>query len=249
MQKIRNIDSRLVTSRSFNILSGAFLLVLLLSSCTKNFDLINTDPNDPPFTNPNYLFTEAVLKGSGTFNTGIHTEIWSMMDWTMMVANLEGNMVPGRPYQYGGAWNDELWNEWYTQALAPTNEVMRLTETDPFAINKHSIARIWRVYLFHRITDLWGDVPYSEALKGISSDGTSTLNPVYDTQEAIYTDLLAELKEAVEAFDSEADEFGAADPFYNGDLDSWAKFANSLRLRLVHQNLRKRPHLSYDTSN
>lgn len=156
-----------------------YLVMLLVSislfACGDRFEEINTNPNQPSQTNPDFLWTEAVVVGAGQYSTGVHTEIWTLMEWMMMMGDLGGYPVGGNPYAYGGDWNDEIWIEWYTRLLAPTNEIIRLTESDPFLINKHSIARIWRVYAFHRITDLWGDVPYSEALQG-ASEGDNARN-------------------------------------------------------------------------
>ena len=75
----------------------------------------------------------------------------------MMMADSSGIAANSSAYAYSSNWNDELWIEWYTRGLAPCNEIIRLTENDPFLVNKKAIARIWRAYLFHRITGLiWG---------------------------------------------------------------------------------------------
>lgn len=210
-----------------------FAIALGLHSCGDRFEEINVNPNQPTTTNPDFLWTEAVAVGAGQFSTGVHTEIWTLMEWTMMMGDLNGYPVGGNPYAYSGDWNDELWVEWYSRLLAPTNEIIRLTESDLFLVNKHSIARIWRAWAFHRITDLWGDVPYTEALRGAAAGDNAVLTPSYDAQSAIYTDLLNELKEAAQALDPSKASFGGADPIYAGDVELWRKFANTLRLRLA----------------
>jgi len=209
------------------------LSAVVLVSCGDRFEEINTNPNQPNVTNPDFLWTEAVVVGSGQFATGVHTEIWTLMEWTMMMGDLNGYPVGGDPYAYSGDWNDELWIEWYSRLLGPVNEIIRLTQNDPFLVNKYAIARIWRVWAFHRITDLWGDVPYSEALQGANPGDQAILTPAYDAQSAIYLDLLNELKEAEAAINLDNPGFGSADPIYSGDLDLWRKFANTLRLRLA----------------
>jgi hypothetical protein len=78
-----------------------------------------------------------------------------------------------------------------------------------------------------RLTDFFGDVPYSEAFQGNNT-------PAYDPQEQIYRDLFTELSEAVQQFDaSKQDRFGAADVLFQDDLTRWKRFANSLRLRIA----------------
>lgn len=91
----------------------------------------------------------------------------------------------------------------------------------------YQLARIMRVYVMSRLTDLYGDIPYSEA-------GRPSLYsyPKYDTQESIYADMLKELDEAQAALGSGEAPMRNQDLYYSGDLSKWKKFANSLMLRL-----------------
>jgi hypothetical protein len=92
------------------------------------------------------------------------------------------------------------------------------------------MARILKVVVFQRMTDLYGDVPYLQAGKGYLE---SILLPEYDTQELIYNDMLKELEEAINAFDATSQETISGDIIYNGDLDLWKKGAYSLMLRIA----------------
>lgn len=91
--------------------------------------------------------------------------------------------------------------------------------------NQIAIARILKAYRFSVLTDRYGDMPYFDALTG-------NTQPVFDTQESIYTDLFKELGEAVEQFD-ETGETVKGDILLNSDIDRWKKFANSWRLILA----------------
>ncbi|HEY0042737.1 MAG TPA: SusD/RagB family nutrient-binding outer membrane lipoprotein, partial [Flavisolibacter sp.] len=93
--------------------------------------------------------------------------------------------------------------------------------------NQIATARILKAYTFWTITDRWGDIPYFEALKGAAN-----LSPKYDTQEAIYKDLLKELKEANAQFQPNAAKV-LGDIIYSGDIAKWKKFANSLRMLIA----------------
>jgi hypothetical protein len=93
--------------------------------------------------------------------------------------------------------------------------------------NQIATARIMKAYLYWTITDRWGDMPYFEALKG-----SANLSPKYDTQEAIYKDLLKELKEAIRPFQSAGTKV-QGDIIYGGDVTKWQKFANSLRMLIA----------------
>lgn len=94
-------------------------------------------------------------------------------------------------------------------------------------------AQIMQAWEFGVITDLFGDVPYSGALRGDSIGlGPVRIQPQYDPQQAIYTDLFARLAEATAALDAPlAVNLGAADRLYGGDRAAWQRFSNSLRAR------------------
>src|SRR6185436_20102761 len=139
-----------------------------------------------------------------------------------------GGVPAGKEYELNSG-KDNLWNELYSQALMNAREVVQLTSSDPSLVNKTAIARIWQVYLFQQATDLWGSIPYSDALAGISGLNYS---PAYDKQEKIYGDLLDELKNAAALLDQNKSTFaGNTDPIYSGNVTKWRAFANSLRLR------------------
>jgi SusD/RagB-like outer membrane lipoprotein len=89
--------------------------------------------------------------------------------------------------------------------------------------NQIAIARILKAWWYWRVTDAWGNVPYSKALQ------FNGIIP-YDDQQAIYTDLLKELKEAIAQFDGGSAFQG--DILLDGDISRWKKFANSLRVIL-----------------
>lgn len=88
--------------------------------------------------------------------------------------------------------------------------------------------RTWRTWIFQNVTDLWGDVPYSEALQGDAGN----LTPTYDSQEAIYMDMLSQLETSNTLLASGSGNIGG-DLIYNGSAAQWRKFTNSLRLRLL----------------
>ena len=90
--------------------------------------------------------------------------------------------------------------------------------------NQIAIARILKAFYFWQITDTWGDIPYTQALKGKG-------DIAYDTQDIIYKDLLKELKEAASQFDAGLTVQG--DILYSGNTAKWKKFANSIRLLIA----------------
>lgn len=98
--------------------------------------------------------------------------------------------------------------------------------------NMTQLARILKAYIYSQITDRWGDVPYSQALKGAST-------PAFDKQADIYPAMIQELTQAAAAFNTSSAITG--DIIYGGSTAKWRKFANSLRMRLALQLTKKFP--------
>ncbi len=134
----------------------------------------------------------------------------------------------------GGAFNIDpqidMWTWLYTNYARNLSAIMRLTQDDPELVNKYAIARIMKVWAFARATNIYGDIPYFETALPLDQ---VVYTPQYDTQESIYNDFFTELKESVTLLDPSKESYGAADLLFSGDVTMWAKFANSLRLRLA----------------
>jgi hypothetical protein len=110
------------------------------------------------------------------------------------------------------------------------NRLIRIEKSlpGPENVNKRAACEILRILAFHRQTDLMGDMPYSEAMKGL--DG---LSPKYDTQKSIYTAMLTELETALKSMDAtKPNVFNNADLYFKGDVAKWKKFGYTLMLRL-----------------
>jgi hypothetical protein len=129
-------------------------------------------------------------------------------------------------YSFNGTEAD--FNAYYTVRL---NLLKQLEDAiqDPALSNERAMVRILRAYTYHQLTDIAGDIPYFDAVKG---DEEGILAPKYDTQRDIYLDLFKELDEAATALDPANSNFGSADLFYQGDVTKWKKFAYTLMLRL-----------------
>jgi Starch-binding associating with outer membrane len=99
--------------------------------------------------------------------------------------------------------------------------------------NQNQVAKILQQYVYFQLTNRWGDLPYSQALKGITVNA-----PAYDTQEAIYKGMLSALTTAATSFDGSAI---TGDIMFNGDVAAWKRVANSLRLMMSIQLSKKYP--------
>lgn len=204
----------------------SFVLVILISSCTEDFSTINTDPNDPTDVPAVNILVNAC-------NWGINREVGSgwmthtyLGPWSQIMAKIQ-YIDEGR-YTFRPNNIDSFWDYTYQGELKDLQIVIEKAQDKGFK-DLEAAARIMKVYFFHRITDLWGDVPYTEALKGDAGE----LTPKYDTQQSIYAALISELSAAESILaTADADQLRKGDVIYDGDVYGWRRFANSLLLRI-----------------
>jgi hypothetical protein len=127
-------------------------------------------------------------------------------------------------------WGSEsgLWNTYY--GILPEIDLILLSARAEESKNTsyEGMALVMRSYVYANLTDNWGDVPFSEAVKAINDNFT----PIYDTQEAIYNGILTDLRTA-EVLLEQGQTILGGDILYGGNTDNWVKFANSLRLRYL----------------
>jgi hypothetical protein len=129
-----------------------------------------------------------------------------------------------------------IWNNVYGNMRNVQNMIDLASSNSPVQQNYLGVALILKSWLFSLATDSYGDIPYSEAIKAKTS---GVYLPKYDTQEAIYNGLLADLKKANEILGT-SNETIAGDILYNGSVIKWRRLANSLRLRLLMRLSKKR---------
>jgi hypothetical protein len=222
--------------------------LLLGSGCTKNFVSINTNPNAVPASVENYasLFTNAELVTSGNSDANAY-EDWrgNLIYASCMIQHLSSTTGywEGDKYFYNAGYLSAYWDQDFgpqasgsnnqnTNSAPVTNlvDIVYNTKNDPTQVNLYNIARIFKVYLFQRLTDMYGDIPYSQAGLGYISGITE---PVYDKQQAIYSDMLNQLDSAAAALTTTAATPGASDLIYGGNVAQWQKFAYSEMVRLA----------------
>lgn len=214
------------------------VLLLISTGCEKfsDFGNLNTDPTRSSSTDPANQLLFAQLWFSG--DLGIQERTNSMMLMPMM------QQFAGAYYaREGGMYIKNTERLYRIFANSYPNDVVNIVDAVerttgvPEKVNLNAIARIMKVYTFARITDLYGDIPYSQAGKGFYNQITK---PKYDTQEEIYNDFFKELKEASAQLDASKDKV-PDEVFYNGDIMKWKKFANSLRIRLAMRLVKVNP--------
>lgn len=208
----------------------------IISSCDKNFEQINIDPTklSPANMNYNYLFTNAQLITSGN-SDGNAYEDWrnNLIYAGCMIQHLSSltGYWAGDKYTYNSGYNSAYWDANFNNSIKNIVDVIENVKDKPEFANFYNIARIFKVFQFQRMTDMYGDIPYTQAGLGYKEGITS---PVYDKQADIYDNMLNELKDAATALDASApNTIGSGDLVYGGDVSKWKKFAYSEMVRIA----------------
>lgn len=198
------------------------------SSCNKDFQEINTNPNTSPSVQPASLLAPAITKSVGFVMNRSQRITNELMQVTVNMGDGEGRIFRYDIRQTEAVY---LWNNLYVQ-LRNFRDIYEFGEefNQPEYM---AIAQICEAWLFSILTDTYGDIPYSEALGG---KDINHFTPAFDKQEDIYPDLFEKLEEANELLRALGHDFRISedvDPVFKGDLNRWRKFGNSLYLRLA----------------
>ena len=212
-----------------HIIYISFLVSMLGAGCTKNFNVINTDPTQLSGNNfdPNYLFTTGEL---GCANVTEY-QVYSLSCATQILASTLPNLSGGDKYSSLLNTNlDRFFTEGYTNVGNLSAAITLAKQKDSVKYNNLiQISRILQVYQIQRITDIYGDVPYSQ-IGGTTSN--IVLDPAYDSQSTIYPSLLLTLTNAIAKLDA-SKPLPTGDLLYGGNITQWQKFGNSLLLRVA----------------
>ncbi|AQG78228.1 SusD/RagB family nutrient-binding outer membrane lipoprotein [Spirosoma montaniterrae] len=209
-----------------------FTLLLLIGvslGCDQGFDEMNVNPN--AYTTPvvGNLFTYSLIRTAGTgTNDRNRTNIKYFAGVVQYMASLGTNWA-GDKYVESGQFGD-FFETAYSVHIKELQEVIAATEGKPDQINLNAIANIWRIYALHRVTDAYGDIPYTEAGQGYL---TKTYKPKYDRQSDIYPAMLSGLEKAIGQLDPAKPSYGISDVVFQGNVAKWKTFGYSLMLRLA----------------
>jgi len=213
--------------------------LFLSTSCTKNFDKLNTDPTAFSASNfdPNYLLTTAQLNYTGSQDFSYDTWRADLIYCSDMIQGTAtsigywaGDKYLSNPDYLAAYWqSDNGADGAYAEQVKPIVDMVTTTTGVAAQNNLHQIGRIMKALIFERITDLYGDVPYSQAGEGYYG---KILFPVYDKQQSIYMNLISELQDATSKLNPSGD-IPTGDAIYHGNIAEWQKFGNTLLLRVA----------------
>lgn len=217
--------------KSIHKITGLLLaLSLTFTSCDEQALLnLNTDPNAVTDMDMRFLFSLATLRIGGEYENTRANILYSatMIQHTSSLAGY----FSGDKYFYNAQYSGAYMERHYTSVIMPLSQVIERTKDNPQDVNVNAAATILRIFDLHRMTDLYGDIPYFQAGRGLQ--GEENWFPAYDNQRDIYFDMVDQLKAARDKFDPSARALGVQDFIYAGNIDQWKRFTNALMMRIA----------------
>lgn len=202
--------------------------MMLASSCTKDLDTINTNPNAPISANPDLLLRKVIYDyGEQMSYEGFVAGNLLGQYFTAIDFNLFDRHSLSEPQLGGTPWPVLYLN------LRDNEIILSQSRSNPSFAVYEGPALILKAYMSAALTDIYGDVPYSEALGG----KTGNVTPRYDRQEDIYRatgGILDNLDKGIAAIDNyQGAQVLGGDILFGQNLQSWKTFANSLKIKYL----------------
>ena len=219
----------------FNLLT-VLCFAVALTSCTKNFEELNTDKTrievlkgkqlDKLFTTAEY----AGITNTDQWAGGYQLLQSLYADQQAQFFALTQPRFPSDRNTMVGNWINGGWGA-FLQGANTLAVILKATGPESEAPDpvREAVAKIWKVYIYMPMTDMFGPIPYSEV-------GSGKDDILYDSQESIYNDFMVSLADATTVLNAnlaQGTTFADGDVIFDGDLARWLKFGNSLRLRVA----------------
>lgn len=208
------------------------ILIGISISCTKNFEEFNTDQKKPTEVPGNFLFANAQKAlADQVASTNVNLNIFKLFSqyWTETTYTDEANYdvvtrtIPDNQFQ---TYYRDILNDFADARKNISAEVVAGEAATANKANRLYILDLLMAYSYHRLVDMFGNIPYSQALD------IENIGPAYDDAFGIYQDIIAKVEAAEGGLDEGYDSYGADDLYFGGDVAMWKKFANSLLVKI-----------------
>jgi hypothetical protein len=213
------------------LLATGVIAALAFSGCRKDFEEINTNPNQPTDVSPGFLLTSA----QKSIMDETYDAFWGSRGHMQLAQFWASNQYSNESrYEFRNETTNGTWRDLYAGPLQDLQQIIDLNTDRPddmagygANVNQIAVAKILQAWVYQHLTDSFGAIPMSQALQG--GDDTT---PAYDTQEEVYNQLLALVNDALGSMDVSA-AGPQGDQIFGGNMDGWQKFGNSLKLRIA----------------
>ena len=205
-------------------------MVLVMASCKKDITDLNVDKNAATEMDMAYLVSNGTLRIAGEYENTRANMLYSatMIQHTASTAGY----FSGDRYLYSAQYSGAYMERHFTDVIRNFSQAIEKTKGVADLVNINSTAVILRAFDLHRMTDLYGDIPYTQAGYGLV-DGDKNWFPKYESQKDVYAALVKDIKAARDKMSASAKSMGTQDFIYGGDVAKWKKFANSLLMRIA----------------
>ncbi|MCF2500742.1 SusD/RagB family nutrient-binding outer membrane lipoprotein [Dyadobacter chenhuakuii] len=207
-----------------------FLPILLMTACVDSLDDYNVDQKRPSEVPPVTLFSNALKGLADTLtspNVNVNNYRLYVQQWATTTYldepryNVTARTVP-----------QAFWQGLYKGVISDLNEARRLLNADEFILPANRDVQLAQIEVVEvmawaALVNTFGNIPYTESLN------PDNVLPKYDDAKTVYDDLLARLDVAIPKFTSPGTPFSDGDLLYEGNKAQWAKFGNSLKLKLA----------------
>ena len=211
-----------------NIKIWGLASVMAVASGCEDFLDINVDPNNPAKVTVSQLLTAgevAMVNSFGIGNPGLSTPASILVHQTVQRGSVDSYNVSGEDFQIQTAWQNL-----YSGALQDYKVIID-QGTEENNLQYVGIAQILTAYSYSMMVDMWGDIPFTEALQA----GDAQF-PHYDDDAAIYPQLFAMIDQGIANLETEEGVApGSDDVIYGGDVVAWRQFAKTLKLKMYNQ--------------
>jgi len=213
------------------IILTTLFFALVITSCKKGFLSQEVNPNSPSVASPQNLLTGALATTAYRINGGGGSQYYNYLSVWMGYTTPSGNYVPSptlEQYSFTNA-SFQVFNPLYSN-LTNYNALITAAAANPALNYFAAIAQIMSCLDYQELVDNYNDVPYSQAL-----NSSKYLFPAYDKGQDIYNALETRLDGAIALINSSgsASSPGSSDVYFSGNMTSWKKFANTLKLRIA----------------
>ena len=196
----------------------------IVVSCTNDFAEINEDPNRINEISPGTLINP-IIYGLAAHNAGRSASVtFDLMQVSVPLPSVSGGL---HRYDVSQSAGNSSWNNYYKwlNNIKEMHAAALILEDK----NYEAIALTLNAMVYANLTDIFGPVPMTEAVKGDEGN----FYPAFDSQELIYETILADLEKANSIYDVSKGMAYADDILFFNDVEKWQKFTNSLHLRLL----------------
>jgi SusD/RagB-like outer membrane lipoprotein len=203
------------------------------TGCKKGFLDINTNPNNSTEVGPELILPAALNATAGRLITDRGTSGYPaisgwMGQWAVSGSYAVSNTVAFYNYNQTTDWGEGLWDDIYNNLEDYYQvETKAVAQQKPFYIGA---AKIMISHEFQELVDMYGDVPYLDALQG-----TNVIQPKYEDAQTIYEDLVNQIDSGITDIKNSGGVgvSASSDIMFSGDVTSWVQFANTLKLRIL----------------